>query len=177
MEEHLVESEHSEGQRHRGVRLDGLAPRVRRAGPGGARRSPPSGPVTRRRPVPQVPRGGALTHKRHILPHSAQPRHTNGAPRTRKRHQQKHRPQRPTERSDPTQHSKGRTGDCPGARKETKTRRNVTQGGGGGALLYRTSGGARMAPALADRRGAAAHALVSSPWSSSCLILYGGWGG
>ena len=25
-----------------------------------------------------------------------------------------HRPQRPTERSDPTQHAKGRTGDCPG---------------------------------------------------------------
>ena len=30
---------------------------------------------------------------------------------------------------DPTQHAKGRTGDCPGARKETATRRNVTQGG------------------------------------------------
>ena len=36
---------------------------------------------------------------------------------------------RPTERSDPTQHAKGRTGDCPGPRKETTTRRNVTQGG------------------------------------------------
>ena len=45
------------------------------------------------------------------------------------RHQQEHRPQRPTERSDPTQHAKGRTGDCPGPRKETTTRRNVTQGG------------------------------------------------
>ena len=51
------------------------------------------------------------------------------APLTRKRHQQEHRPQRPTERSDPTQHAKGRTGDCPGPHKETTTRRNVTQGG------------------------------------------------
>ena len=72
-----------------------------------------------------------LTRKRHIPPHSAQPRHTNyWAPRTRKRHQQEHRPQRPTESSDPTQHAKGRTGDCPGPRKETAIRRNVTQGGG-----------------------------------------------
>ena len=51
------------------------------------------------------------------------------APQTRKRHRQEHRPQRPTERSDPTQHAKGRTGDCRGPRKETTTRRNVTQGG------------------------------------------------
>ena len=74
------------------------------------------------------------THKRHP-PHPAQPRHTSDwAPRTRKRHQQEHRPQRPTERSDQTQHAKGRTGDCPGPRKETGTRRNVTQGGGGGGI-------------------------------------------
>ena len=32
------------------------------------------------------------------------------APRTRKRHQQEHRLQRPTKRNDPTQHAKGRTG-------------------------------------------------------------------
>ena len=71
-----------------------------------------------------------LMRKRHIPPHPAQPRHTNDwAPRTRKRHQQEHRPQRPTERSDLTQHAKGRTGDCPGPRKETATRRNVPQGG------------------------------------------------
>ena len=57
------------------------------------------------------------------------------APRTRKRHQQEHRPQWPTERSDPTQHAKGRTGDCPGPRKETATRRNVTQGGGEDVLI------------------------------------------
>ena len=70
-----------------------------------------------------------LTRKRHIPPHSAQPRHTNDwAPRTRKRHQQEHRPQRPTERSDPTQHAKGRTGDCPGPRKGATTGRNVTRG-------------------------------------------------
>ena len=47
---------------------------------------------------------------------------------TRKRHQQEHRPQRPTESSDPTQHAKGRTGDRPGPRKGTTTRRNVTRG-------------------------------------------------
>ena len=71
-----------------------------------------------------------LTRKRHIPPHPAQPQHTNyWAPRTRKRHQQEHRPQRPTERSDPTQHAKGRAGDCPGPRKGATTRRNVTQGG------------------------------------------------
>ena len=70
-----------------------------------------------------------LTRKRHIPPHSAQPQHTDHwAPRTRKRHRQEHRPQWPTERSDPTQHAKGRTGDCPGPRKGATTRRNVTQG-------------------------------------------------
>ena len=55
--------------------------------------------------------------------------HSLVAPRTRKRHQREHWP---TERSDPMQHAKGRAGDCPGPRKETTTRRNVTQGGGGG---------------------------------------------
>ena len=72
-----------------------------------------------------------LTRKRHTMSHSAQPQHTNcWAPRTRKRHQQEHRPQRPTERSDPTQHAKGQTGDCPGPRKGATARRNVTQEGG-----------------------------------------------
>ena len=33
----------------------------------------------------------------------------------------RHRPQRPSERSDLTQHAKGRTGDCPGPREETAT--------------------------------------------------------
>ena len=71
-----------------------------------------------------------LTRKRHIPPHPAQPQHTNdGALRTRKRHQREQLPQRPTERSDPTQHAKGRTGDRPRPRKEATTRRNVTRGG------------------------------------------------
>ena len=72
-----------------------------------------------------------LTRKRHTMPHSAQSQHANyWAPRTRKRHQQEHRLQRSTERSDPTQHAKGRTGDCPGPCKGATTRRNVTQGVG-----------------------------------------------
>ena len=70
-----------------------------------------------------------LTRKRHTPPHSAQPQHTNyWAPQTRKRHQQDHQQERPTEHSDPTQHAEGRADDCPGPRKETATRRNVTRG-------------------------------------------------
>ena len=81
-----------------------------------------------------------LTRKRHTMPHSAQPQRTNyWAPRTRKRHLQEHRPQRPTESSDPTQHAKGRTGDCPGPRKGATTRRNVTQGALNGILLFDVS--------------------------------------
>ena len=77
-----------------------------------------------------------LTRKRHTMPHPAQAQHTNyWAPRTRKRHRQEHWPQRPTERSDPTQYAKGRTGDCPGPRQETTTRHTVTQGGGAGCCL------------------------------------------
>ena len=76
----------------------------------------------------------ALTCKRHTMPHPAQPQHTNyWAPQTRKRHQREHRPQRPTESSYPTQHVKGRTGDCPRPCKGATTRRNVTQGAGGPA--------------------------------------------
>ena len=77
-----------------------------------------------------------LTHKRHP-PQPAQPQHTSDwAPRTRKRHQQEHRPQRPTERSDPTQHAKGRTGDCPGPRRGATTRRNVTRGAEADAVRW-----------------------------------------
>ena len=73
-----------------------------------------------------------LMRKRHTMPHPAQPQHTNHwAPRPRKRHQQEHRPQRLIESNNPTQYAKGRTGDCPGPRKETTTRRNVTHGWGG----------------------------------------------
>ena len=39
-----------------------------------------------------------------------------------------------TQRSDPTQHAKGRTGDCPGPRKGATTRRTVTQGGLGNLI-------------------------------------------
>ena len=85
------------------------------------------------------------TRKRHIPPHPAQPRHTNHwAPRTRKRHQREHRPQRPTERSDPTQHAKGRTGDRPGPRKGTTTRRNVTRG----VLQFQGFQGLTLLPSL-----------------------------
>ena len=85
-----------------------------------------------------------LTHKRH-LPQPAQPQHTNdGAPRTRKQQQQEHRPQQPTKRSDPTQHAKGITGDCPGPRKETATRGNVTQGG----YFFRSPTTGEKAPCL-----------------------------
>ena len=60
---------------------------------------------------------------------TAPTQHTNyWAPQMRKRHQQEHWPQRPTESSDPTDHAKGRTGDCPGPRKGTTTRQNVTKG-------------------------------------------------
>ena len=88
-----------------------------------------------------------VTRKRHTMPHSAQPQHTNyWAPQTRKRHQQEHRPQRPTESSNPTQHAKGRTGDCPGPRKGATTRPNVTQGdmsliGGGYVFDWHLLGG------------------------------------
>ena len=106
-----------------------------------------------------------LTRKRHTMPHSAQPRHTNDwAPRTRKRHQREHRPQRPTERSDPTQHAKGRTGDCPGPRKGTATRRTVTRGGGEDAA--RTT--------FADLTSAS-NPPVGPPFSRRQILLM--WGG
>ena len=56
----------------------------------------------------------------------------DGAPRTRKRHQQEHRPQRPSERSDPTQHAKGRPGDCPGPIKDLQPDRIPQRAGGRG---------------------------------------------
>ena len=84
-----------------------------------------------------------LTRKWRTMPHSEQSQHTNyWAPRTRKRHQQEHRPQRPTERSDPTQHAKGRAGDCPGPRKGATTRRNIVQG----VSDLRALGAARRTP-------------------------------
>ena len=102
------------------------------------------------------------------MPHSAQPRHTNRwAPRTQKRHQQEHRPQRPTERSDPTQHAKGRTGDCPGPRKGTTTRRNVTREGGGHGALKRENARLRgSAKCIASRRSQVCR-RAASPWAAS----------
>ena len=91
-----------------------------------------------------------LTRKRHTMPHPAQPQHTNHwATQTRKRHQQEHRPQRPTESSDPTQHTEGRTGDCPGPRKEATTRRNVTQGGAKLRKRFREGAGYAVKPSAA----------------------------
>ena len=110
-----------------------------------------------------------LTRKRHIPPHSAQPQHTDHwAPRTRKRHQQEHRPQRPTERSDPTQHAKGRRGDCSGPRKGTTTRRSVTRGGGG-ATAGVCGRGCRAPPEGAGRglfrvRGQGTGKMDGAPW-------------
>ena len=96
----------------------------------GSKNSQTTPATTSTAPIRQL-LGAADVQTAHPPPHSAQPLHTNHwAPRTRKRHQQERRPQRPSERSDPTQHAKGRMGDCPGPRKGTATRRNVTQGGG-----------------------------------------------
>ena len=82
----------------------------------------------------QTGRGVGSKHRK-TAPHNHQhnPQSANyWAPLTRQRYHKAHRPQRPSERSDPTQSANGRTGDCPGPRKETATRRNVTRGGGGG---------------------------------------------
>ena len=74
--------------------------------------------------------GTADAQTAHPATFSTAPTHQRrGSATDEKRHQQEHRPQRPTERSDPTQHAKGRTGDCPGPRKGATTRRNVTRGG------------------------------------------------
>ena len=76
-----------------------------------------------------------LTRKRHIMPHSAQPQHTNyWALRTRKRHQQEQQPQRPTERSDPTQHAKGRAVQGPVKEQQPD---GMSHGGGGGGAVQR----------------------------------------
>ena len=113
-----------------------------------------------------------LTRKRHIPPHPAEPRHTDHwAPRTRTRHRQEHRLQRPTERSDPTQHAKGRTDDCPGPRKGTATGRTGTQGGWGGS---RGQAGPSCCPRCGGRRFASVGRLptgISVP-HLPCPIRY-----
>ena len=111
-----------------------------------------------------------LTRKRHILPHPAQPRHTNDwALQMRKRHQQEHRPQRPTERSDPTQHAKGRTGDCPGPRKGTSTRRNLTLGGIPKSCCFFVSRRPPPPPATANRH------QPPTGGGGYAACLWGGW--
>ena len=102
--------------------------RVGRLRLGTAPNDPPSPPggggeyVSNNQHIPQYANYWApLTHKRHIPPHPAQP----------------------TERSDPTQHAKGRTGACSGPRKETTTRRHVRRGGG---WVGRRSPGCHSAP-------------------------------
>ena len=83
------------------------------------------GAVKRPRQQPAQPSirqllGAADAQTAHPATSSTAPTHQllgSGRGRSRKRHQQEHRPQRPTERSDPTQHAKGRTGACPGPRR------------------------------------------------------------
>ena len=85
-----------------------------------------------------------LMRKRHTMPHPAQPRHADHwAPRTRKRHQQEHRPQRPSERSDLTQHAKGRTSDCPGPVKKQQPNGMSHRGRGGAHGTFTCWGGER----------------------------------
>ena len=62
--------------------------------------------------------GAADAQTAHHTTSSTAPAHQPRGSANAERHQQEHRPQRPTESSDPTQHAKGRTGDCPGPRKE-----------------------------------------------------------
>ena len=76
------------------------------------------------------------------------------APLTRKQYHMDRRPQRPSESVDPTQHAKGKTGDCPGPRKETATRRNAKGGGGRDALE-----GGEVRPSPAPGRPAYAQPL------------------
>ena len=95
------------------------------------------------------------------MPHSAQSQHTNyWAPRTRKRHQQEHRRQRPTEHSDPTQHAKGRTGDRPGPRKGATTRRNVTQGASSGDKYVGKASFCSAVSKISPRKCSSGHCLL-----------------
>ena len=119
----------------------------------------------------------------YTMPHPAQGQHTNHwASRTRKRHQQEHRPQQPTESNDPTQHAKGRTGDFPGPRKGATTRRNVTQGGGGAwRAAPRTSGvpcaRSRLGNSVSGPRSPGQPPLAMYGESPVCRLLpVIGWG-
>ena len=87
--------------------------------------------------------------------------------------QEEHRPQRPSERSDPTQPAKGRAGDGPGPRKETATRRNATPptaplkgppggGGGGGGAKRHFGGGGGGGPGGAHSGGGGVQSLFGA---------------
>ena len=61
---------------------------------------------------------------------SGQPEHRPGRPPSSKNPTQRSPATRRTSvDGNPTRHAEGRTGDCPGPRKETATRRNATHGG------------------------------------------------
>ena len=79
-----------------------------------------------------------------------------------------HSPNTPTT-GDPPQYAKGRTGDCPGPRKETTTQRNVMQGGLGwvwGFLSDRWKGG-----------GGGPSRCISGGWQPLCCRTEGHGGG
>ena len=100
---------------------------------GHVKKQQPDGPHAPGNMARQVVDGGEWAAKTQHRPpqQPAQPQYANyWAQLPRKRHQQEHRLQRPTECNNLTQHAKGRTGDCPGSRKETAAPRNVIQGGG-----------------------------------------------
>ena len=78
----------------------------------------PSRPQTKRWPAVESPATTSTTAVRQFLGSANAETTPAGA-----------RPQRPSESSGPMHRAKGRMGDCPGPRKETATRRNVTQGG------------------------------------------------
>ena len=80
-------------------------------------------------------RGGAWASKTIKRPAQLSAQANPWALRTRRRRRQEHRPQRPSEHSDPTQHAKGRAGDCPGPRKENCNPTECHNGGGGSCGL------------------------------------------
>ena len=121
---------------HRGVGApEAVTPRVWGSLRPAGRPPRPPGPHAHRNTARQA-MDGLWTEARGQQKQSNDPGNNQHSPNTpttglRERgneHQQEHRPQRPTESSDPTQHAKGRTGDCPGPRKETTTQENVTRG-------------------------------------------------
>ena len=100
------------------------------------------------RSAPGQQKNGQFGQKQHQQ-QQLRPRHAKyWAPLTQKRHsahpsankqpqnkgETDQQPVRPTGSENPTHCAKGRTGDCPGPRKETNIGRNVTQWGRGGCV-------------------------------------------